>query len=898
MGAPGVRRLLVRVCVAAYRAALKRYPEAFRRRYGDRMTEDARLLVEDAVRRAGLRGWVGVCFRLGRDLLRPLPPKLEAESAGAPPARPSPRGGRRRAGRGRWRTTRHLLDDLAGAWRSLRRRPGFTLLLVGVLGVGVALDVAVFAVVDAYLLRPLPYPFPGRLVQVRPATAAVGWTNSVDVFEKAVSWQPQGFTLVGDAGPDVVLGARVSPDFFDLYGVRPEIGRGFREEEGGIGAAPVAVISHGLWTRRFGADPAIVGRTVRAYGSDAEGTLESFTVVGVLPRDFWSMNGYADFVTSLPAPGAVHVGRLRTDVPPRRAREILTERARAAGELSGEEVVELRPLQDAYTASVRPRLLALQAAALLVLLTACANAGLLILLRASGRGREMGVRRALGAGTARLAAHLFGEGAILAVAAGLVGVALGRGALWVLGGVVEARIGRSVPGGPAALHLDGTVLGAAAALTALMTVAFGAVPLWTAARRSPARRMGAGGRGGGEPGGPHRARRALVAAEIALSLTLLSGGALMVRSALHLRGQELGFSPGGLEAYTVGLTSRGAGRPQRRIDFFRALEEGATELPGVESAALARSAPLTGQLTARRIEEDAGGPPGAPLPEAVPQIVSTGFFDVLGAPVVRGRGFTGEDGPGTTPVALVSSSLASSLRPEGDAVGARIRFTAFTMPEMAEEPGPWLTVVGVAPDLADGVAGPRPTVYVPYLQAPTAWMDVVLRRRPGARAPGQAMKALVRDLDPDTPIYGTADLPEAVRRARAPSRFFAALLGGFSLFALALAVVGLYGVSAYAAHQRRRDLAVRLALGAGRATVELRFLRESAPTLLTGMAAGLAGGRLLGTALRSQLHGVRADDAVTALSVAALVALTALASLWLPARRAARSDISAVLREE
>ncbi|HZD03330.1 MAG TPA: FtsX-like permease family protein, partial [Longimicrobiales bacterium] len=339
----------------------------------------------------------------------------------------------------------------------------------------------------------------------------------------------------------------------------------------------------------------------------------------------------------------------------------------------------------------RPRLLALQVAALLVLLTACANAGLLLLLRASGRGREMGVRRALGAGTGRLAMQLFGEGAILALLSGLVGIALGQGALTALGSVVEARIGRSVPGGTAALHLDGMVLATVAGLGALMTVAFGAAPLWAASRQGLARWIPGGGRGATEARGTHRARGMLVAVEIALSLTLLSGGALMVRSALHLQSVELGFSPTRLEAYSVGFTSRGAGDPQRRIDFFRALEERTSELSGVESAALARSAPLTGQLTTRRIEVE-GAPSAAHLPEAVPQIVSPGFFRALGTAVVRGRSFTPDDGPGTTPVAVVSASLASTLRPDGgDPLGARIRFPAWTMPEMAEEPGPWLT---------------------------------------------------------------------------------------------------------------------------------------------------------------------------------------------------------------
>ncbi len=853
------------------------------------MLEDFRRLLEDEVGRDGLRGWLGACARVVRDLWQPLPGPLGQART---PRAPEPGG--------RWgRHIRMAAEDLRSAWRSLRRRPAFTSLVVGILGAGLALNTSMFAVVDAYLLRPLPFPVPGRLVEVRPATAVVGWQDSDDVFEKAVSWNLDAFTLVGDPAPQIVLGARVSPDFFDVYGVRPAPGRAFRAEEAGEGGAPVAVISHRLWMSRFAGDPAVLGRTVRAYRADEATGLESFTIVGVLPRDFWYLNGYTDLLTPLGGPGPVYVGRLRTDVPPARGEAILTARARKASDLdAGEGGIRLRPLGDAYAASVRPQLIALQVAALLVLLAAAASAGLLVLVRANGRGREMGVRRALGAGRGRLATQLLGEGALLVLMAGVMGVGAGGAGLGVLGTVIQARIGRAVPGGLASLRMDGTVVGAVMALGILMAFVLGVVPLWTTRGRSLARTTGGGGRGATEVAGAGRLRAVLVTAEVALSLTLLSGGALLVRSALHLQGMDLGFEPAGLETYTVGLTSEGAEDPVRRAAFFGSLLQAAATLPGVESAGLVRSAPFGGQLVARGIEVE-GRVGGADLPEVVPQIVSDGYFRTLGAATGEGRSFTLDDAPGAAPVAVVSASLAGSLGPGGSEVlGRRIRFSAWTMPDMEERTGPWLTVVGVVPDLADGLSGSRPTVYVPYAQAPSAWMDLVIRRRPGTPGLAEEIRALVRDLDENTPVYEAADIPAAVARARAPSRFFAALLGAFSLFSLALAVVGLYGVAAYAARQRRRDLAVRLALGARRASVEALFLRDASGTVAAGLVAGLAGGRALGNTLAGQLYGVRPDDVGTALTVAALVGVTALLAVWLPARGASRLDVSTILREE
>jgi predicted permease len=761
----------------------------------------------------------------------------------------------------------------------------------------VAFNVAVFAVVQAYLLRPLPYPDARRIVQIQPATPAVGWKTSDDVFEKAVSWELAGFTLVDDAGPDpeVVLGARVSPDFFDVFGVRPALGRTFSAADRD---PRVAVIGYDVWQRRFGGDPGVLGRTLATYPSgQGAGQLESFTIIGVLPRDFWYLNGYTEVLLPMVDDGPVYVGRLRPDMTPERAEEVIGSRAASELQASGEDASpRLRSLQRAYTAALRPRLAVFQAMAVLVLLVACINAALLLMLRSEGRGREMGMRRALGAGRGRLAVQLVSEGVVLAALAGALGLSLGTGGLALLGRAVQARLGRAVPGGAGALHVDAWTVVLTTVACLLVGLAFGAVPLWTAVRRDPVGVLRSAARSVISSPRARRARGILITAEVALSVALVTGGALMVRSALHLERIDLGFNPSGLAAYTVGLTSRGSEDPGRRQAFFEQLARRVGREHGVGSVGLVRGAPFDLTLTARPVRP--ASPEDRVDVEAVPQVASPGYFATLGITPVRGRLPTEADERGGPPVAVVSASLARVLWPRTSGVGERLRFPSWRMPEMSEEPGALRTVVGVVPDVVDGVEGTRPTVYVPFRQAPLDWMALVVRLQPGAPDPTARIRSVLHDLDPEIPVYAHRTLEEAIARARAPARFFAGLLGGFSSFALLLSLMGLYAVAAYAVRSGRRDVAVRMALGAREGSVQGLFLRRSLGTLGVGLALGALGGRLLGQALSGQLHGVAPGDPATAAVVTILFAATALLAVWLPARRAARTDPGIVLREE
>jgi len=881
-----------------YRLLLLRYPRRLRRAYGREMQDAFLRLLHETWRERGLRGWAGVWLRVLGETARPLPGAIPVSRGRSPVVEggigvPVVWSSRPTAG-----VFGRIALDVTAAARTLRRAPGFTALVVGILGVAVAFNASVFAVVQAYILRPLPYPDAGRIVTVSPATAAVGWRNSGDVFEKAVSWNLDGFTLVGGRPADVVLGSWVSPDFFDVLGVRAVLGRTFTRDDADTNAR-VAVISHDVWVRRFGGDAGVVGRTLNVYPSGGRaGELYSFRVVGVLPGDFWYLNGYTDVLVPLASDGPVYLGRLRPDVPPQRAAAILTERARATGGRDGDPSyrIRVRSLRETFTATVRRRLAVIQAAALLVLLVACANAALLLLLRAEARKREMGMRRALGAGGTRLALQSVVEGLLMAALAGALGLALSAGALSGLGEVVVARLGRSLPGGAGALHVSGWVILLTSGLCAVVGIAFGSVPLWTVLQGDTVRLLGGGGRGGTAAVRTGRTRSALVAAELALSLTLLTGGALLVRSSLHLERIRLGFRPDGLTAFTVGLTSGGSRDLSHRIAFFEGLAREISTGDGVTAVGLARAAPFDGRLVTRAVETGGGG--GSSLPEVVPQVVSPGYFATLGLNSIHGRLLTDEDDAGTTPVAVVSERLVRRVWPGVSPLGRRIRFSAWRMPEQTETPGRWFTVVGVVPDVVDGVEGTRPTLYVPFRQAPLGWMVLVTRSRPGALLPTRDVRTVLARMDPEVPIYAHQGLAEAVSRARAPARFFAGLLGGFSAFALLLAVLGLYGVAAYATRLGRRDVAVRMALGAQRAVVQGLFVRRFLVVVFVGLAVGAVGGQVLGHQLDGELYGVSGNDPVAAGGVAVVLALTALVAVWLPARRAAGTDPAVVLREE
>lgn len=866
------------LALALARFLVMLHPPSFRARFADSMMEDWRRLARDEGSRSLVR-------RVLRDGVRTLP--AEWGRILGRRLRAGPLAGR-------------VGHDLRSAARSLRRNPAFSFLTGTVLALGMAGNVAAFGLVTAYLVDPLPFPAPDRLMAMR-SVVPVPWTERGEVLEQAVSWDLDAFTLVGPEGPRLVRGAWVAPGFFDAFGIQPALGRAFGPDEAGEGGASVAVISHELWKTRFGGDPAIVGRTLTTFASDRPEDSETFTVVGVLPADFWFFNRYTEILVPLREENPIYMARLAAGVPVEAAERWLAERARTRAADPSEVRVELEPFADRYTRGVRPTLLLLQGAVLLVLLVACGNGAVLLLVRGASRRREFAVRRALGAGTGRLATQLVAEGLLLAGAAGAAGLVLAGLGLDLGAEILQARLGLPVPGGPGSLGVDGTVAGVALLVVLGTGVLFGIVPL--VAATGPGTRLREGGRGATTSRGARRLRSALVGAELALSLALLIAAGLAVRSAAYVSRLPLGFDPQGVVTAEVNVRERSYPEAADRVAFFDRLIDEAGAIPGVERAAATVRAPFTWSFGRGAPVEAEGRPVDdrARAPTASIGSVGPGYLDALGIDLVRGRDLAPTDVPGAEPIIVVSESLARALWPGEDPMGRRLR----TLPTLGgeahgqDEPGRWWTVVGVATDVRLSLDGdPVPTAWVPYAQTAPTSLTVVMRVRPGAASPVPQLEEIVREMDPTVAVTSVADLEDATLEARAPARFLATVLGGFGGFAVLLAVVGLYGVVAYTVAGARRDVAVRMALGARRRQVEGLFLRRGVPVVLAGVVVGLAGGALLGRAMESRLRGVSATDPPTFACLALALAVAALLATWVPARRAARQDPMAVLRED
>jgi predicted permease len=826
-----------------------------------------------------------------------------------------------RARRSRERRRREMWRGLGGdvrfGARGLRRHPGFAAAAVLTLGAGMAIAATMVALTDAYLLRPLPYPDAERLVVVE-GPGSPDWRAAPAVFEHVAAWDLDALAIVGGEAPERVWTSWVSPGFFDALGVRPALGRLFTAEEVAAGGRALAVISHGVWQRRWGGDPDVLGRTFAAYSDDRPDEAELFTVIGVLPADFWYANRFTEVLAPLRGERAVTLATLAPGVTPAVAEAALARQAAERDPARAE--VRVRLMQSAYVEGVRPVLLAVGSAVALVLLIACGNATLLLLVRAAGRGDEFAVRVAIGAGRGRIVRQLVVEGLMVSAAAAAVGLALGWLLLGLVRGTLPVLLGTPVPGGAVSLGMSVPVFVAAAITTAVAGTLFGLVPLAALGRRDVTRSLAAAGRGT-DARATHRLRGGLVVAELALSLALLVCAGLLVRSALHLQRLALGFEPDGVVAIGLSLRQRDYGDAPRRAVFYdRVLREIETSVPGAAPAFVSWApfsrvgavAVETPESPARRPGDAAperGRPEAAlrsPRAPATPvsspgqasvQMVSPSYFQVLGIAIRRGRVFDSLHNGVSEPVAVVGESLARSLWPAGDPIGRRLRVV--TEPDPQAPPGRdtgWLRVIGVVADVRKTlVAENPPDLYVPIAQRPPILAELVVTGAAGLERL-DAVRAAVWRVNPELPLNEVRRLDEDVALASLPARFLAWLLSGFALFAVVLATLALYGVVAFAVTERRREIAVRMALGADARAVVRLFLRQATVLVAAGMAAGLAGGFALSRILRSQLFGVAAGDLTTYAGVALALGAAAFAATWVPARRAARAHPMGVLR--
>jgi putative ABC transport system permease protein len=804
-----------------------------------------------------------------------------------------------------------LLQDLRYAVRTLVERPGFTVVAALTIALGVGGTTAMFGIVDAVLLRSLPYADPDRLVMVWTRTpgvpqAAASWPEFVDWREQNHSfadmavWRGQSVNLTGGAEPERVIGAFVSDRFFPLLGARPALGRTFTAEETDPATAkPVVVIGHGLWQRRFGSDPGILGRTLVLNG-------QSHTVVGVLGPEFdggnapsngWFMGcdvflpiSYFPNKKGL-ARGETEIlvlGRLRPDVDLEQARTDMTVVAgrleQAYPDTHAGRGVDVLPLHEQIVGSMKPALLVLLGAVALVLLIACANVANLLLARASRRRRELALRAALGAGRTRLVRQLLTESALLAVLGGALGLLVGHWGLALL-------VSLAPPGVlPASVALDGRVMAFALGLTAATGLCFGIVPAVHASRPDLDVVLKEAGRGGSGSAG-HRFRDALVVAEVTLSLVLLVGAGLLLRSAVALQHAELGFRTDHLLTAEFRLPAAKYSEPRMIAAFFRQTLERLRAVPGIESAALVRAVPFSGNGGSTTYQvEGQPEPPKGREPVTQLNIVSPDYFRTMGIPQRKGRDFDEHDTADRPTVAIINDTMARQLWAGTDPLGRRLRL---------REAG-WVTVVGVVGDVRHGAPSepPQPQVYTTHEQDARIFACVVARTKGDPMAMAAPMRAALWSVDKDQPVWKVRAMEELATGSRGTARAMSLLVGAFAAVATLLAGVGIYGVMAYAVSQRTREIGIRMALGAASGRV-LRLVVGRA-LALTGVAIvlGALGANAVARLLGTLLFGVGPADPLTFVAAALALATVGTLAAYIPARRAAGIDPVRALAEE
>ncbi len=810
-----------------------------------------------------------------------------------------------------------LWTDLRYAARKLAAAPGFTLVAVLTLALGIGATTAVFSIVDTVLLKPLPYPDGDRLVRIftvgrdgnpRPMSYLdfIDYRAGSHAVAEMASIDPETENLTGDGGAPLKLSAaRVSADFFSVLRVPMVLGNGLATDADRPGTAETAVLSEGLWRSRFGADRGIIGRAIVLNGRPV-------TVVGVAPRSVITPAGTELWLAAVPSPddldpgarGAHYlagIGRLAPGATAAGAdaelRAIAARLAAAYPQTDAEFSAGAGDLRALMVQQVKPALEMLLACVGCLLLLACANVANLLLIRAAARDAEMAVRSALGAGAWRLVRQLLAESALLVLGGVVLGTAL---AGWAIA-IVKAA---GPPGLPRLnqVHIDGRLLLFTAAVAVTTAVLFGLVPAWHALRTDVADTLRSGGRGGTVQRRSHRVRSVLAVIELSMALALLVGAGLLTRSLIRLVNVDPGFRPDRVVTMSVSLPGQRYPWDKQARAFGDQLVAAMRAVPGVEAAAVAFGRPLDPnamRLTFNR-DDQPPTPPGHPDVSDI-RMVSPDFFRVLGVHFLAGHAFTDQQRGGDPLRVVVSEAFVKQYFPNESPLGKHITF-GWTRDTSAagQQVATSGEIIGVVPDIEQRgpAAPPVPAVYVDFEQVPVTYVSLLVRSRGDPRQVMNAGRAAIRTLDPDLPVFGVETMDAALSQAVAEPRFYALLLGSFAVIALLLAGLGLYGVIAYSVSQRTRELGIRIALGAGRGRVVGMVLRQGVALVAVGVVVGLVLAAMLGRLLSAELFGVTPHDTVTFCAVPAVLAVVAIVATWVPARRAARVDPLIAMREE
>ena len=804
-----------------------------------------------------------------------------------------------------------IWQDLRYGLRMLRNRPGFTIVAVVTLALGIGANTAIFTIVDAALLRGLPYQSPERLYHLWERTPQAEFPQREFSYPDYQDYQHNkaftalgaytggGGIITGRGEPERVFAPSASANFFTMLGVEPLIGRTFQPGEDTPGAPRTTVLTYGLWQRMFGGDPAVIGQALTINGN-------THTVIGVLPPSFQFAFRPADLwlpyqptETQLSRRfmhGTNVIGRLEPGTSAAQAQsEISSIAARIEAEHNQSHAgtgVILVPLQEQVVGQVRPILLVLLGAVGFVLLIACANLASLLLTRSIARQKEIAIRTALGAQARRLIRQLLTESVMLALAGGAAGLLI---ASWGVDALVAALPDAQLNSLPflRSLRIDTRILGFAFGLSLLTGIVFGLAPAIQSSRVDLVGALKEGGRTSAA-GTRQRLRGALVVTEIALAVVLLVGAGLMIKSLFRLLKVDVGFNPKNVLTMTVALPAGKYGEPNRRISFHDQLRERITALPGVESASVVNILPLIGGNTTRFfVEGDPVPPPGQEI-EANFRVIGPGYFQTLGIPLISGRFFDERDTAEAAGVVAINKTVADRVFAGRDPIGQRLRYPGFT--------GPPDLVVGVVGDvkitgLDDAI---KPVLYYPYPQDPSMTTNLVVRTTADPSSLVNAIRSECRTLETDVALFSVRTIEEMIDAAPAAfiRRFPAFLIGIFAAVALLLATIGIYGVISYSVSQQTHDIGVRMALGARAADILGMVLKQGLTLAALGVTTGMLGALALTRLLSSLLYEVQPGDPVILLSVAGVLVFVALLACYVPARRATKVDPMIALRYE
>ena len=797
-----------------------------------------------------------------------------------------------------------MRKDLVYALRNMARNPGVFTVAILALALGIGANTAMFSVIYAVLLRPLPYPEPDRLVTIYAGIrhlnisgAFVEYNTFVDwwrphnrSFDSMAAYSPGSAILIAGGQPQRIHTLRVSASYLSLLGARPALGRDFRPEEDQAGARRVAILGDGIWKRRFSARRDVLGRSILLDKKD-------YTVIGVLPTDF-DLDP-ADVYLPIAHSGARVNGMPSVGAYARLKHGVSLQAAQADIDSLNRGWIRRYHYPDDWGAAVwnlrahmvrsaRPSIMVLAAAVALVLLMACANVANLLLARAAARRREISIRGAIGATRNRIVRQLLTESAALSMISATVGVALAWAATRAIAAAdVPVPFSKQV-------SINASVLGFTMVAAVLTAVLFGLAPALSAVQPGPAAYLNEGGRGGFSVG-QTRFRAAMIVMEIAFSLVLLIGAALTMRSLARLLAVNPGFNPESVLTADLMLPEEGYADAPRRANFFQALIERVGAMPGVTSVGIVSDLPFGGSKSGNDIVVE-GAPPQAPNERLIAFVrtVDPGYFPTIQVRLLRGRFFTPRDSAGPL-VAIVNESLARRCWPNQDPVGKR-----FAPGSQSGRPPLWFTVTGVIGDMLNSSLTDAPDLeyFIPYAKYPQPNMSVAVRTGLDPLRLASALRAAVGEIDKGLPVSDVARLADSISHSTRQQRFATTLLGIFALLALLLAAVGIYGVVSYTVTRRTHEIGVRIALGAAPGRVMVLIVGQALVLGAAGITIGIGGSLALTRLLRSLLYGVSATDPAVFVAASLFLLTVSVFAAFLPARRAATTDPAVALHQE